>query len=555
VIEHTSDLWWKNAIVYCADVKTYSDSDDDGEGDLMGLLSRLDHLNDLGVDCLWLMPFQPSPLRDDGYDITDYYGIHPSVGTAGDFTEMMRTAGDRGIRVVLDLVVNHTSVDHPWFQAARKDRTSPFRDFYVWCDEPPADWRTEIVFPGEEDSHWEWDEEAGQFFLHYFYRHQPDVNIGNPAVRDEIARIVGYWLQQEVSGFRVDAVPFLLGLEGLDPSVNLDPHDFLADLRHFLGRRRGDAVLLGELNLPPEEQKAYVGDERDEQLQLVLNFSVNQAMYLALARGTAEPLIQALRRLPALPIEAQWANFARNHDELSLDQLTDEQRDEVFAAFGPDPEHQVYGRGLRRRVPTMLGGDRARMELVYSLVLSLPGTPVLFYGEEIGMGESPEIPGRLSVRSPMQWCSGPGGGFSAPGVEPVRPFPDGEWGPDGVNVADQLGDPGSFLEWMKRLIARRRTTPQFGWGSWDLVDLGTDDVLGLRYSWDGATVFTLHDLSGRRHRLRLPLDGEDAGAEELVDLLDRRRSIDLVGDEARIDLRAHGYRWLRLRRPGERLPV
>jgi trehalose synthase len=555
VIEHTSDLWWKNAIFYCADVKTYSDSDGDGHGDLMGMLARLDHLNDLGVDCLWLMPIYPSPHRDDGYDITDYYGIDPTIGTAGDFTELMRTAEDRGIRIVLDLVVNHTSVDHPWYQAARQDPESPFRDFYVWCDEPPEDWRTEIVFPDEEDSNWEWDDDAGQYFLHFFYKHQPELNIGNPIVRDEISRIAGYWLRQGVAGFRVDAVPFLLGLEGLGDEVNLDPHDFFGDLRRFLGRRKGDAVLMGEVNLPPQEQKHFVGEEQDDQLQLVLNFSVNQAMYLALARRSAEPLIAGLRRLPSLPIEAQWANFARTHDELSLDQLTEEQRSEVFAAFGPEPDHQLFGRGLRRRVPSMLDGDRRRMELVYSLVMSLPGSPVLFYGEEIGMAESLAIPGRRSVRSPMQWTDGPEGGFSDPGVEPERPFPDGQWSPEHVNVADQLAVPDSFLEWMKHLIARRRVTPQFGWGDWKVVDVGTDAVLAVRYRWDQATVFAVHEMSGEARSAVLPLEDDDDGeADEVIDLLHRPSSLSPSDGAVTVDLDGFGYRWLWVHPTGRRRP-
>ena len=297
----TSDLWWKNAVVYCLDVETFLDSDGDGCGDLPGLTERIDYLAGIGVSCLWLMPFYPSPRKDDGYDITDFYGVDPRLGTHGDFVELVRTARDRGIRVIADLVMNHTSDQHPWFQAGALDPDSPYRDFYVWVDEKPPEKPGDVVFPDKESSNWAYDGKAGQYYLHRFYSHQPDLNIANPEVRDEIAQVVGFWLEQGLSGFRVDAVPFMLEPMGMPGGAIVDPHELLRDLRRFLGRRNGEAILLGEVNLPPEDQRTFFGDEDGDELHMLFSFTVNQAMYLALARESAAPLEQALAALPAIP--------------------------------------------------------------------------------------------------------------------------------------------------------------------------------------------------------------------------------------------------------------
>jgi maltose alpha-D-glucosyltransferase/alpha-amylase len=330
-IKTTSDLWWKNAVIYCLDVETYADSNEDGCGDFPGLTKRVDYLAGLGVTCLWLMPFYPSPNRDDGYDITDFYNVDPKLGSLGDFVEFVRTARERGMRVIVDLVVNHTSDQHPWFQAARKSRDDRHRDYYVWRDERPEDGPKGLAFPGVETSNWEWDKEAEQYYLHRFYSHQPDLNVEHPDVRDEIDKIMGFWLELGVSGFRIDAVPFLLETEGIDNEIDEDPHEYLRDFRAFLSRRRGDAIMLGEVNREPEGQRRFFGDEDGDELHMIFNFVVNQRMYLALARQDAAPLKQALRSLPEIPEANQWANFVRNHDELTLDKLSDEERDEVFA--------------------------------------------------------------------------------------------------------------------------------------------------------------------------------------------------------------------------------
>jgi trehalose synthase len=554
MLARTSDLWWKNAIIYCLDVETYQDSNGDGIGDFGGLTERLDYLAGLGVTCLWLMPFFPSPNRDDGYDVVDYLSVDPRLGTLADFVEFMRTATDRGIRVIADLVVNHTSDQHPWFQAARADPESPCRAYYVWRDDVPENGPAGLVFPDQEESNWEYDEEAGQYYLHRFYKHQPDLNIAHPAVRDEIAKIASFWLQLGLSGFRVDAVPFLLELDGITGDVDLDPHRFLRDLRAFVGRRRGDAMLMGEVNLEPEDVRRFFGDEDGDELHMCLNFNLNQAFALALAREDAAPLIHGLRALPSLPPDDQWANFVRNHDEWSLDKLTEAERQEVFKAFGPKPDMQLFGRGLRLRLPTMLGGDQARIRMAYSVAFALPGAPVLFYGEEIGMAENLAIPGRASVRSPMQWSNEQNGGFSTadPG-QLRRPVVKGkEYGPAAVNVADQREDEGSMLNWMERLIRRRRECPEIGWGTWRVLDCDAKAVLPLRYDWGERIVLTVHNLSSQPCRAVLA-PGGSGDWEKLVHLFGRG-TFELRRDgSVRVDLEPYGSRWLRVRRADELL--
>jgi trehalose synthase len=549
----TSDLWWKNAVIYCLDVETYADGNGDGCGDFRGLIQNIDHLQRLGVTCLWLMPFHPSPDRDDGYDITDFYAVDPRLGTLGDAVELIRTANDRGIRVIADLVVNHTSAEHPWFVEARSSRDSPKRDWYVWMDEPPPDAKEGVVFPDQETSLWEYDKKTKQYYLHQFYKHQPDLNIANPDVRDEIARIVGFWTQLGLSGFRVDAVPFLIQTSRPIDKIDLpDPHDYLADLMAFLRRRNGEAVLLGEVNLPYPDLMAFFG-ARDgggstDELTMCFDFIGMQQMYLSLARADAEPLADALRQRPQPPEDGHWATFVRNHDELTLDKLTDAQRQEVFAAFGPDKEMQVYGRGLRRRLPPMLGGDQRRIRMVYSLLFALPGTPVLFYGEEIGMGEDLRVDGRFAVRSPMQWSGGPGGGFST--ADPST-FPglvvEGAFGPDHVNVADQHRDPQSLLAWFRLLVDCYRSCPELAWGAYTVLDPGPDarPVLAHRCDCDGQTVVALHNLAAEAVTAAPLLTGL-AGAR-LSDVLDPASKDIVVDDDGRatVELEPYGCRWFR----------
>jgi trehalose synthase len=554
-ITDTSDLWWKTAVIYCLDVQKYLDLDGDGLGDFGGLAERIDYLADLGVTCLWLMPFYPTSDRDDGYDVTDFYGVDPRLGTHGDLVEIIRTAKDRGMRVIVDLVVNHTSDQHPWFKAARSSKDSPYRDYYVWQEHPPKDTADEVIFPDKEKSIWEYDEKTGEYYLHRFYKHQPDLNVTNPKVRDEIAKMMGFWMQLGISGFRVDAVPFLLDEQGTSKEENErfhDPHSYLRSLRAFLGRRTGEAILLGEVNLPHQDQMVYFGGDAADELTMQFDFVTMQALYLALAREDAGPLAKSLQGRPNTSPDSQWANFVRNHDELTLDKLSEEERQEVFAAFGPEPEMQVYGRGLRRRLPPMLNGDPRRIRLVYSLMFSLPGTPVVFYGEEIGMGENLDVPGRLAVRTPMQWSKGKNGGFSdAKPSRLITPLPGDGYAPEHVNVEDQLHDPDSLLAFMALLIRRYRQCPELGWSRFELLDQPYSSVLAHRCTWDDASMVAVHNLCSQP--LTVPLQLKDCDADvRLVDLLGGgEETLDEDG-VTQLALEGYGYRWLRVQKPGSR---
>jgi trehalose synthase len=552
-ITDTSDLWWKTAVVYCLDVETFMDWNADGVGDFEGLSHRIDYLAELGVTCIWLMPFYPTPDRDDGYDIVDFYDVDDRLGSLGDFVEFVRTANDRGIRVIADLVVNHTSDKHPWFRSARSSKDSPHRDFYVWRSDKPPDTSAEVVFPGEQESIWEYDEKTKEYFLHRFYKHQPDLNVANPAVRDEVLRIMGFWLQLGLSGFRVDAVPFFLetlGASEAEQQSFSDPHEYQRALRSFLGRRRGEAILLGEVGLPYEQQMTYFGGRDGDELTMQFDFEAMEQMYLSLARQDARPLAETLRRRPEISREAQFATFVRNHDELHLGLLGKEEMQEVFAAFGPEERMQVYGRGLVRRLPPMLDGDPRRIRMVYSLMFALPGTPVLFYGEEIGMGENLDLDGRLAVRTPMQWSPDENAGFSiAPARKLVAPVVQGGFGPEHINVEDQRHDPDSLLNFVATLIRQYRESPEIGWGEYELLDQPHDAVLAHRCTWQGSSVIALHNFAAEPCRVPLELKSLDGDAV-LVDLLQPGRT-PLEDGRAEFTLDGYGYRWLRISRPDE----
>jgi trehalose synthase len=553
-MSQAADVWWKTAVVYCADVQTFLDSDGDGHGDLAGMASRIDYLADLGITCLWLMPFYPSAGRDDGYDITDFYGVDGRYGSHGDFVELVRTAHNRGIRVIVDFVMNHTSEKHPWFRSARSSKSSRFRDYYVWRDTTPPDTSSQVVFPGEEDSIWQFDERTGEYYLHHFYKSQPDLNIGNPEVRDEIAKTMGFWLELGLSGFRVDAVPFMFTPDKLPDAEHefaFDPHMYLRHLRSYLSRRVGDGILLGEVNVPHEEQAKFFGGEQGGELTMQFDFIGMQAFYLAMARQDATPLVEALHARPKVDPDSQWATFLRNHDELTLDKLSDEERAEVFAAFGPEPEMQLYGRGLRRRLPPMLGGDQRRIRMAYSLLFSTPGTPVLFYGEEIGMGDNPDLPERLAVRTPMQWTPDANGGFStAPPRKLARPLPEGAYAARYVNVADQRNDPDSLLSFMRQLIHRYRQSPELGWSEFHPLEQPHAAVLAHLCRTDEWAMVAVHNLGSEPCTVPLDLSWTEPGTV-LVDLLQEGRT-ELEDGQVEVKLEGYGYRWLRVSAPGDR---
>jgi maltose alpha-D-glucosyltransferase / alpha-amylase len=532
------DLWYRNAIVYSLDLETFQDSDGDGCGDFEGLSHRLDYLESLGVNTLWLGPFQPSPNRDNGYDVADYYGVDPRYGTLGDFVEFLHEARSRGIRVLMDLVVNHTSDRHPWFRDARRSEDSPFHDWYVWSKKRPANWKSGMVFPGVQERTWTRAPEVGKYYFHRFYEFQPDLNMENPEVREEVRRIMGFWLALGVAGFRLDAVPFIL--EKPSPGGRKHPlrFEYLEEMRRFVQWRVGDAVLLGEANVLPDESRRYFSERGG--LHLMFNFWVNQHLYYALASGDARPLGAALRATRKLPPTAQWAQFLRNHDELDLGRLEQEQRNAVFERFGPEPTMQLYDRGIRRRLAPMLG-ERKRLELAYSLMFSLPGTPVLYYGEELGMGDDLSLPEREAVRTPMQWTDGPSAGFTS-AAKPVAPVvAGGPYGYETVNVERQRRDPDSLLRWITRMIRLRVECPEIGWGDWKPVATRSPHVLALLYRWRGSAVLCVHNFDERPHQVTLRL-GDD-GAGRLDDLIHENHSEAARDGAHEVALEAHGYRW------------
>jgi maltose alpha-D-glucosyltransferase / alpha-amylase len=538
------DLWYKNAVVYSLDVETFLDASGDGCGDFEGLSRRLDYLGALGVDAVWLAPFQPSPRRDDGYDISDYYGIDPRFGSGGDFVEFMREADSRGIRVLIDLVVNHTSDRHPWFRRAQK-KLPPTHDWYVWSKRRPTNFRKGVVFPGEQTQTWTYDRQAREYYFHRFYDFQPDLNMDNPRVREEVRRIMGFWLQLGVAGFRVDAVPFILEEPPRSRRKPSTHFEYLKEFREFLQWRVGDAVLLGEANVLPDQTLPYFAG--GDGLHLMFNFWVNQHLFLSLATEDARPLATALQATRRLPPTGQWAHFLRNHDELDLGRLAAADRERVFEAFGPEPSMQLYGRGIRRRPAPMLG-DQARLRLAHSLVLSLPGTPVIRYGDEIGMGEDLRLSDRSAIRTPMQWTSETNAGFSR-ADSLVRPLISrGPFAYDTVNVEEQQRDRHSLLRWMTDMVRLRKQCPEIGWGDWRIVPSGSRNVLAIAYTWRGNTIVSVHNLAQAPRHTKLRLNG--APLTDLINVEEIRRGQDGFHQ---VTLDAYDYRWLRLGRLNQAL--
>ena len=516
------------------------DSNGDGVGDFSGLRRRLDYLESLGVDVLWLAPIYPTPNRDDGYDITDYFGVDGRLGSSGDFAEFLLEAEGRGIRVLLDLVVNHSSSRHPWFLSAKEGKDAPYHDWYVWSRKRPRAEYSGVVFPGVQKTTWTYERQARSWYFHRFYDFEPDLNLENPRVREEIHRIVSYWLRLGVSGFRVDAVPFLLEKpqpNGGSPQLHFE---YLRELREVIQWRRGDAILLGEANVVPRDDKHYFAGGAG--LNMMFNFWVNQHLFASLAAADARPLASALRATRTIPKNAQWAFFLRNHDELDLGRLTSKQRNAVFSRFAPEPSMQLYGRGIRRRLAPMLG-DQRRLEFAYSLLFALPGTPILRYGEEIGMGENLRLKERDAIRTPMQWTNGRNGGFST-AERLVRPAIDrGPYGYDAVNVEEQLRQPGSLLRWMTEMVRVRKECPEVGAGNWKLLPTGDHHVLALRYEGRGSAVVSVHNFDEEPREVKLDLKAPEG--ERLRSLLGREDSH--AGDgRHKLRLEPFGYEWYRI---------
>ncbi|MGN7871360.1 alpha-amylase family protein [Paracoccus sp. 22332] len=532
-----ADEWWKNAVIYGIDVERFCDSDGDGVGDFAGLTGKLDHLTRLGVTCVWLLPFFPSTNRDNGYDITDYMQVDPRYGSFDDFLDFVVQAGARGIRVILDLVAQHTSDRHPWFLSARHDARSPFRDYYVWTDHPPrpAPGRGPM-FPGQEDSTWTHDPVAQQYYYHRFYHFQPSLNHENPAVWTELERIIDFWMSFGIAGFRIDAAAHMIE-KPLDPQGGKDrEHRVLRDIFRHVTARIPDALIMSEV----DEDESVLPEFFDgRQMNAMLNFSLNNHLLHALAVGRARPLLDGLARLPPPPDNGVWANFLRNLDEADLERLDPGAYDETVAALGPDEDMRIFGRGLRRRLAPMLGGDGLRLRMSLSLLFAMPGAPLICYGDEIGMGEDLSQPGRNAVRNPMQWSKGRNGGFSTAAKSRLtQPVVTGAFGPERVNADDQWQDDGSLLNHVARLAAIRLEHPAIGRRECRPIGDAPDGVVALRYGGADHDLVILHNLSDKPARLDLDLGATCRGQAvallgEALDTQDGRLRITLPGYDSR----------------------
>ena len=532
------DQWYHHAIIYALDVETFKDSNNDGIGDFEGLVSQLDYLSGLGINCIWLRPFYPSPLVDDGYDIMDYYSVDKRIGNLGDFVDFAVKANALGIRIIIDLVINHTSDRHHWFLESKKSKDSKFRDYYIWKEELSRKDKKHENMMGEGGI-WEWDDEANAWYMHHFKKEQPDLNISNPDVREEIKKIMGFWLKLGISGFRIDAAHVIVH-ESKEHYVEL-----LDEMREFLNSRDHEAILLAEADVDYEHLQKFFGKEKGAQrMHLLFNFHTNKNMFLALAKETAEPLITSLNQIQQ--VKGEWVNFLRHHDELNLEMLSEDEREEVYRAFAPDENMRMLGRGIRRRLAPMLDGDRKRMELINCTMFSLPGLPLVNYGEEIGMGDDLSQDGRSSVRTVMQWDTTKNAGFSMAShdklAHPVVKSPD--YGYHKVNVSSLQCDPDSFLNWMERLISTRKYSPQLSFGRWMVLENDTPEVLSFFYEWKYDIVIILLNFSNRECRVHM--NTGEQHFENLTEIFSNRqydKRISRIDEE--VDLSPYGYRWFK----------
>jgi maltose alpha-D-glucosyltransferase / alpha-amylase len=497
-------LWYKDAIFYEVYVRGFFDSNGDGKGDLRGLIEKLPYLSDLGVTCLWLMPIFASPLKDDGYDVADFRDIHPTLGTIADFEALTEAAHQRGMRIITDLVFNHTSDQHPWFQEARHDRNSPKRDYYVWSDSTDRYRGARVIFKDTEHSNWTYDAVAQQHFWHRFYSHQPDLNYDNPAVRREILTVMAYWLDRGIDGFRVDAVPYLYEREGTHCENLAETHEFCKEMRSFVDQHYPGTFLLAEANQWPNDLMAYFGN--GDEFHCAFNFPLMPRMFMAIRREQCWPIIEIMDQMPSIPPACQWALFLRNHDELTLEMVSDEERDYMYREYAKDPRMRL-NLGIRRRLAPLVDYDRRQMELLYSLLLTLPGSPVLYYGDEIGMGDNIYLGDRNGVRTPMHWSGDRNAGFSradpsqlyqAVLLDPVCHY-------QAINVEAQVRSPTSLLQWLRRLIRVRRRYPAFGRGTLKFVPCENRRVVAYLREYADETLLIVNNLSAHAQAAELDL--------------------------------------------------
>ena len=528
-------------------VKAFFDADGNGAGDFAGLTQKLDYIRDLGVDCLWILPMYPSPLKDDGYDIADFYGIHPSYGTVEDFQKFMDAAHERGLRVIADLVMNHTSDQHPWFQAARADRASPYRDYYVWSDSDERYRDARIIFTDTEKSNWSWDPVAKQYYWHRFFSHQPDLNYDNPAVKKAMLDVMRFWLDRGLDGFRCDAVPYLIEREGTNGENLPETHTILREFRAVIDREYGGSrVLLAEANQWPEDVRAYFGD--GDEFHMAFHFPLMPRLYMGVRREDRLPITDIFTHTPAIPPSCQWCLFLRNHDELTLEMVTNEERDYMYYAYASDPQMKL-NLGIRRRLAPLLDNDRGRIELLNCLLLTLPGSPIVYYGDEIGMGDNIYLGDRNGVRTPMQWTGDRNAGFSR--ADTARLYlpliVDTVYGYQAINVEAQQRTPSSLLHWMKRLIAVRKKTRVFGRGTLTFLRPANESVLAHVREHEGETVIAVHNLAGSAQPVELDLRAWRGHTP--VEMLGDTRFPTIGDGPYFISLAPYGYYWFRLQPP------
>lgn len=506
-----SKLWYQKAVFYELYIRAYADGNGDGHGDFRGAIQKLDHIQSLGVTCIWILPMYPSPLQDDGYDVSDYVNIHPDYGTLDDFKAFLDAAHTRGLRVVTDLVMNHTSDQHPWFQAARQDRHSPYRDYYVWSDTGSEYAQTRIIFLDTEPSNWTYDEAAGQYFWHRFYSNQPDLNYDNPAVHEEMIRILRFWLNLGIDGFRIDAIPYLYEREGTNCENLPETHAFLRKVRHVVETEYPGRVLIAEANQWPEDLLPYFGTEDKPEFQICFHFPIMPRLYMALKKGDKTPIVQILERTPPIPPDAQWMTFLRNHDELTLEMVTPEERQWMWEQYAPEPRMRL-NLGIRRRQIPLLDHDKRKWFLLNAMFLSLPGIPIIYYGDEIGMGDNIWLPDRHGCRTPMQWNASKNAGFSP---ADATYFPVNETYPQ-VNVAMQEDDPESYLNQTRFLIRTRQEQVALWRGEMSWVETSGTAVLSFTRQTNEQTVLCVFNLTNQPQPL------PTAVSTDAVDLLQQK---------------------------------
>ena len=513
-MDHT--LWYKDAVFYEVYVRAFHDSNNDGHGDLRGLITKLDYLKELGVDCLWLLPIYPSPLKDDGYDISNYYDVHPDYGTLDDFEELLEEAHKRDLRIVMDLVLNHTSDKHPWFRAARENRNSIFRDYYVWSDSSMAFRDARIIFLDTEESNWAWDKKSEQYYWHRFYASQPDLNYDNPAVQAEMLKVMSFWLDLGVDGFRADAVPYLFEREGTSCENLPETHAFLKEIRKFINENYPDRILLAEANQWPEDIIPYFGDGGDE-FHMGFHFPIMPRIFMAIRKENRTQLEWIMGRTPALTETNQWCMFLRNHDELTLEMVTEEEREWMWREFAPDPRMRL-NLGIRRRLAPLLDNDQRKILLANSLLLTLPGSPIIYYGDEIGMGDNVWLYDRNGVRTPMQWDNSHNAGFSeaSPQSIYIPIIDDDTYGSTQVNVEDQIANPDSLWHSIRNMIQIRKEHMAFGRGDFQWIDCGNEALATYTRAYDKETIYVFNNMSALEQEISVPIHERRA---DLTDLL------------------------------------